>query len=451
MTNVTCGRREILAAATAGVTSLGGCSRVSSTDSTAQPTQIDGWPSVYHDRHNTNHNPRATPPTTDPRIRWRATDHVRVSDAAETTYIGSQPRPILVDGRLYLGGEWLTCYDAVSGQQLWHQRRDGRFVVGLVATEGQLHTVERATTDSDSPPAGHLSVVDAATGARSYTTTCGERPLTPVTDGDRVVVPTHRGHVGFDAAGIRRWTVTEDARLLPASPAAFGDESFYFPMPSQFGRYSSAFDPIGSLTPAPDRQWAVTHRFRQRCRAPTVSADGVLVPLSQMPLPSHQYDTDLEPGLYAYGRDGTRQWHLPVPTEWMDDDASRLVSDYDVSTPAVADGVGYVVTSRTHDDAHSGGNATLQAFDTATGTERWRVTFPGYGGFAPPPVVADGCVYAVLTDTRSDRRRGRLVAHEVTGDRLWSVPLSGPGYHLAAVGELLYVTLRDGVVAYGPA
>gem|GEM_PF-2450543 len=380
------------------------------------------------------------------------TDHVRVSDAAETTHVGSQPRPVLTGGRLYLGGERLTCYDAVTGQRLWRRSRDGRFVAGLAVAGDRLYAVERTTADSDATPTGQLSVVDPTTGARSHTTACGERPLTPATDGDRVVVPTHRGHVGFDAAGSRRWTVTDDARLLPASSAAFSGDSLYLPMPSQFGRYSRAFDPVGGLTPAPGREWGFEYRFRQRCRPPAVSADGVVVPLSQIPLPSPRYDTEFQPGLHAYGGDGTRRWHLPVPTEWMDDDASRLGSYYDVSTPAVADGVGYVVTSRTHDeDTRSAQNATLQAFDTATGTEQWRVTFPGYGGFVPPPVVANGCVYTVLTDTRSDRRRGRLVAHQVTGDRLWSVSLPGPGYHLAAVGESLYVTLRNGVVAYGPA
>ncbi|MEZ3145302.1 PQQ-binding-like beta-propeller repeat protein [Halobaculum sp. MBLA0143] len=54
----------------------------------------------------------------------------------------------------------------------------------------------------------------------------------------------------------------------------------------------------------------------------------------------------------------------------------------------------------------------------------------------------------MLNNTRRDERRSRLVAHDQSGERLWHLDLPRLTFHLAAVGDLLYVTHRDGVVAY---
>jgi outer membrane protein assembly factor BamB len=194
---------------------------------------------------------------------------------------------------------------------------------------------------------------------------------------------------------------------------------------------------------------------------PTVLPDGSAI----VPLVKHRSSPTETPatprvGLHAYGPDGTLQWHRPIPTAWAVDDDDQLgpTPEYRVSTPAVMNGVGYAVATLLRDEKSTDryparADATLLAFDTATGAERWRVTFPGEGTEAVAPVVANGRVYAVVpSEYGNDDATGRLVAYDQQGEQLWSVNLPGSAYHLAAVGNLLYVTLGDGgVIAYGPA
>jgi len=312
---------------------------------------------------------------------------------------------------------------------------------------------------------GSLSVVDPATGRRTHTTGCRRLPSTPVTDGDSVVVPTERGHVGFDSSGVRRWDVRQDSPLqpYPASMAALTDDSLCLPLPDRLGAYDSRLGLLDSLQQTPDERWRFGLGNEQRLRTPTAVADDVLVPVWYQSSPTVSRRPTVQPGLHAYGRDGTHRWRLPLPTALEDGDVEDLVSDYRISTPAVADGVGYVLSSWTDSEADDSEADTtaererarrgtlLRAFDVAGGTERWHVSLPGYGGLAVPPVVADGRVYAAVSGTGPDRQPGRLVAHDRSGDRLWRVELPSRVFHLAAVGDLLYVTLRDRVVAYGPA
>lgn len=449
-------RQFIRATAVAGLGSLAGCGGTATTDSTGDLTGVRGWPSVFHDGRNTNHNPHATPPASEPQVVWRATDHTLISRAAQTRVLSAVPRPIITDGRLYLGGRTVACYDAETGATQWRREYDNRFIVGLAAVNGRLHAVEREIIGSETDLPGHLSAVDTATGRREHATDCGTNPAVPVTDGERLVVPTESGHVGFDGAGVRRWAVSRQHGSQPhaAPTGAFTGDSLYLPFPLRFSNYDRT-DTVDSIQQVPNDQWGFDLGYRQRLHPPTVVDNGTLVPVSQGPATGVEWQAVVQPGLHAYNPDGTHRWRLPFPAAWTDGNPTDTKSEYAVSTPAVGDGVGYVLSSwiaggETTEQRSTTSCAALRAFDVASGTERWRVSFPGYGGSRVSPVVADGRVYSVLGSVEQPDQSSRLVAHDRGGEHLWRLDLPARALHLAVVGELLYVTLRDRVVAYGP-
>lgn len=442
-------RRLLRAVGVFALGSLAGCNDTLRDRSLKAPS-VNGWPSVHYDGHNTNHNPHADPPTDEPKVAWRIEGHSWNSAPAKTTYRLSNATPVIAGERVYVGGQGVTCYDTRTGEQVWKRENGNRFVVGLAVLHGRVHAVERASDRSTSgDPKGFLSVVDAATGERTRTVRCGARTFAPTTDGDLIVVPTRRGQIGFDSAGNRQWRVADGTPRIPPGPAAITDDSVYLSASGEFGRYSRRSDPITGTTV--DSRWSVDSGLRRRWHPPTVTDECIVAPLVQLAqdLPE---TGGVRPGLHAYGRDGRRRWHLPVPTAWMSSDDHRGQFIHRVSSPAVADGVGYVTSARL---SLEGGtvtstDTTLQAFDTTSGDERWRATFPGEGSDAVSPVVADGRVYAVVPD--SGTRGGetsRLVAYGRRGDRSWSVDVPGIGYHLAVSGETVYVALRgDKIVAY---
>jgi outer membrane protein assembly factor BamB len=351
---------------------------------------------------------------------------------------------------VYVGGQGVTCYDTRTGERVWKRENGNRFVVGVAVLNGRVHAVERASDASASgDPKGFLSVVDAATGEHTRTVRCGARTFVPTTDGDLIVVPTRRGQIGFDSAGNRRWRVADGTPRIPPGPAAITDDSVYLSASGAFGRYSRKSDLITGTSV--DSRWSVDSGLRRRWHPPTVTDECIVAPLVQLAQDLPEAG-GVRPGLHAYGRDGSRRWHLPVPTAWMSSDESRGQFIRRVSSPAVADGVGYVTSTRL---SLEGGtvtstDTTLQAFDTASGDERWRATFPGEGSDAVSPVVTDDRVYAVVPGSGTrEGEKSRLVAYGRRGDRLWSIDVPGLGYHLAVSGETLYIALRGGeIVAY---
>lgn len=455
--SLTTKRRAFLATVTTGfASSLAGCGTRTASDPIA--TAPSGhWPTRDHDSHNTGYSPRATPPEEKPTVVWRTTELTRYSDAAVTAGRFSRPTPIVMDGRLFVGGEAITCYDATTGERQWRCNRDNRFVVGCVHTDRGLCVVERAKTTLSGSywPRGSFGLVDPATGTVEHTVSCGLGPSAPVTDGRLVVVPTQHGHVGFAADGTRRWRVVNENATEPPAPAAVTDDSLSLPMPTTVGYYDRTDGWLAHLLPEPTRQWKRRPGPRRRWRSPVVTGDGVVVPTVRLVNTFEPESSAIAPGLHCFGVDGERRWHRPVPTKWMTDGGPLGSFEQSVSSPAVADGVGYVVSARIppRDDGFpERTNTTLQAFETATGAERWRRTFPGEGTRAVAPLVADDRVYVALPLDREGGGTGRVVAFDTPGDRLWSVDVPGVPVHLAAVGDLLYVTLARGrVIAYGAA
>jgi outer membrane protein assembly factor BamB len=134
--------------------------------------------------------------------------------------------------------------------------------------------------------------------------------------------------------------------------------------------------------------------------------------------------------VYVVGtQDGTTLYALSAA-----DGALAWASDIDAetnyTTPAVADGTVYV------------GGTTLQAFDTADGSERWRVE----RGVSTAPVVAEGSV-VVAGD-------GALGAYDTDGVEQWTVELgeeddSVPVSHPPAVADgRLYLSLAGELRVY---
>ena len=201
---------------------------------------------MFHDGRNTNHNPHATPPASEPQAAWRVSDHQPIGDAAQIRVLDAVPRPVVADGRLYLGGRGIACYEAETGDRQWRREYDDRYVVGLAVAGGRLHVVEREVADSGSDPRGHLSVVDTSTGQLTHRTDCRRRPSTPVTDGDAVVVPSGvtsgSTPLGLDAGGSPRTAVS--TCTLPPPPHS---PEIHCTFHSQFGSGATTNSSICSI------------------------------------------------------------------------------------------------------------------------------------------------------------------------------------------------------------
>lgn len=405
-----------------GVAALAGCTGRSFDSYTG----ADAWRTVHHDTHNTNRVP-ATPPRNAPRVVWRVTDAFDPEPVIK-------PTPAVADGRVYLGGQTVTAYDAADGEQLWETAARG-VANGLAVSDSRLYATG---WDGDDPRDGVVAAHDPTTGERLWSADCDSYPSPPTPIENGVVVGDSGGQVKF-RDGRRVWRLFASA-VFPAPPAGITRRSIYDPSSSLFARHDRRSSPLEWVL-GPDEKWVAPDRIAsdRRFHAPAVTAERVLVPVSNR-APPDSVTSDRPPALIAYDETGSVQWRLPVGT--------------DVSTPAVSGSTGFVVTARTEwtegrARQPNGGDATLRAFDVASGESEWAVAYPGFGIDTIAPIVADGRVYAVFRD--HPERAGLLVAHETDGTELWSASLSAWPHHLAAVGDRLYVTLSDGTfLAFGP-
>ncbi|MDD2768615.1 MAG: PQQ-binding-like beta-propeller repeat protein [Methylococcus sp.] len=154
--------------------------------------------------------------------------------------------------------------------------------------------------------------------------------------------------------------------------------------------------------------------------------------------------------LYAFrAEDGARIWKKTV-TGFIGNPAF-------MTAPALANNVIYVASQ---DDANMG---KLSAFQAADGRLLWEKTFPGeiYRPTLTAPVVADGIVYALMTDGALyavDAVRGELLWSALfprfgtydliaADSRVYAVGYDNPHY-LPAVGEIYAFYAKDGGLAW---
>lgn len=405
-------RRVLLSAA---VCATAGCA-------TAERFAPDGsgWRTRSGGSRNRNHS-ATSPPADDPRLAWRVTDAFD-ADTLGVDYRFGEPAPAIVAGRAVIGGSRLTGFDAATGRELWATDLP---TTGLAATDERVYAIGRPDGST-----ARLVACDAETGAPIWRRAIGRTPSAPLLTPAGVVTTSGDGYSAFDSDGRLLWHVEVDTEhVFPPVPPAASSRALYLPGTNALGRYDRA---TGVFERSPSQRWTTDDRLTttQRYAPPTVTDETVLVPVSH-PVPS-----DGQPGIRAYDTAGAVRWRLPAPTA--------------VSTPAVADGVGYAVRSQTEWTERDGarrataGDAELVSFRVATGSVRWRAAYPGFGFGAFAPVVADGRVYAILRDEPNER--GRLAAHTTSGRQLWTHSLPERPSHLAAANRSLFVTLFDGSV-----
>ncbi|ARS90074.1 PQQ-binding-like beta-propeller repeat protein [Natrarchaeobaculum aegyptiacum] len=374
-------------------------------DATATVTvdTID-WPMVRYDPAGTSHNPDASGPRDDVRVRWE-----REIDPGSYDWHS----PILVGDTLFATGrDSIVALDRETGAVRF--TRSGTFRSAPARASASAY---RTDTLVVSHPGGirglnaaggydlfglefglerwHGAGNGTGTPARSSPTT---RP--PVTDGETVyaIAPTAHRAVALDASsGDLRWEFSIGDLPLgtPYRPVLWDDTVYVVGYPTTVAAIDAETG---------ERRWAVGLE-QIDLLAPTAAAEGILVP-------------------------GNRQVSL------LDHDDGDVLWEYthggnaDDGTVAVADGTAFCTD----------GTGTLHAIDLADGTERW--TADTEYSFQTSPAVADGVVY--LADFWWDE----LLAFDAeTGDRRF-VYDDGAGFSQPIFGDgVCYVVESQRILA----
>jgi hypothetical protein len=361
-------RRRLLATVGGAAAALAGCTSVvrspvgdtirSAPDRRVDPGWRPGpgtWAQAGYGPANTGHNPHASPPRTEPEVRWRhslpetLTEIVvaegrvycetasrlvaldvesgtrrwdRYTDANALTY---------VDGRLYHWGDntdfvargldgtelWRTATDAESLKQ--YHERDGYVYLGAFSGHRILHADSGAVVRSSDTEWEFL----AATADGCYTTRGGS-PGTPVTYA-----------VGDPALG-ERWRVETGCSV--GRPAVDADR-VYYPFDPRYTLDCTGPHRLRAFDTEGRPQWTAT--FDASIWYPAVADDRVFVSTAPESGPGR---------LVCLSRDGERRW--------------RHEAAGGLKRPVVANGTVYAVPARDSD-------APLVACDVATGERCW--------------------------------------------------------------------------------
>lgn len=425
-------RRLIVTAwATAGIVGLAGCQEAPPR-SVDDRRDTDGWLLPEHDVGNTGHNPHASPPRSDPELRWRTDGFA--SRAAWSAFVPRQP--VVGEETIYTGGDRLAARDLADGTIHWETPLD-LTPMGMAMDRENLYVLE-----------------ESRPGAR------------------QAVDCVHLGAYDLDS-GRRRWKLTRDW-WSPGAPVLAG-ETIYVSTGSGFEAVSVDGDTIGQVrterslgTPSPaltDR--LVCNRNALYLRGNSVpgyladesSASRTTVPIDYH-VPASPATTDdyvcIPESITFYINEDANDARLTVTDHggneiWTAKAGSRC------SSPALTDDVAVVNAARAR-EIHSAASsvrrrgaragdfvhrdARLLAFDIESGDRLWQRTYEGFGSWYTSPVCADGTTYAALYDLREDE--SKIVAVEVAdGTQRWEYAPPLPATHLAAVGEALYATLED--------
>lgn len=362
------------------------------------------WPMVRYDAAGTSHNPDASGPRDDVRVRWE-----REIDPGSYDWHS----PILTGDTLFATGrDSIIALDRESGDVRF--TRSGTFRSAPARAAASAYRTDTLAVSSPDGIRGlnagggydllglefglerwHGAGAGSGSSARSSSTT---RP--PVTDGETVyaIAPTAHRAVALDAnSGDVRWEFSIDDLPLasPYRPVLWDDTVYVVGFPTTVAAIDAETG---------ERRWAVGLE-QIDLLAPTATAEGILVPGNrQVSLLDHD-DGDV---LWEYTHDGNA----------------------DDGTVAVADGTAFCTD----------GTGTLHAIDLEDGSERWtaETEYP----FQTSPSVADGVVY--LADFWWDE----LLAFDTeTGDRRFTYD-DGTGFSQPIFGDgVCYVVESQRILA----
>jgi outer membrane protein assembly factor BamB len=330
------------------------------------PRGSPGWPMFKGDASRRGEG--VDGPIGQPVLRWRYQAN------------GAIPESVSVSGGLaYASSDdgVLHALDVVTGEERWSFTADVPPLFGPAVVDGSVYVFDAA---------GFLHSLDAATGdlrwrsaqavvGASSPTVGGGAVYAGSSDGSLVAIAT--------ADGTERWRSSISTTGVARSPA-FAD-----------GRVYVAADGGGFVAvDAVDGTIVWRHDTGDLSTGTAVAADGIaFMGASGIPGEGMLWALDAATGV--------ERWRIEQP----------------IFTPAVSGGVAY-----------SGSTALgVFAFDAATGRQRW--TFP-VAGAARPLAVADGTVYAPVTEER------RVYALDAaTGTERWRFDVDAPINCCVAVAE----------------
>jgi outer membrane protein assembly factor BamB len=333
-------------------------------------------------------------PTGDPIELWR----VQADDECG-------PPPVVVAGVVYAAcTSVLYALDAATGAERW--RFDGAQLNSVAAVGGLVYVTDAEPGAPLGAPATLLRALDTATGRERWHAEILDATDPVIEDGVAVVGTADGFIVSLDAlSGEERWrfqVTTRGAAHAPALAAGVayvgGDGVDFLALDAATGALLWTGDTGDDQT----RTAVVAEGVAYIGGSPEGSEDG------------HLYAFDAVTGESLWTRDEP------------------------LFTPTVFDGIGY-----------SGGvSGSVEAFDTADGTPRWRTHL---GGVIRNVAIAGGVIYALQDGSDGGAEAAVVALDAETGQELWSFPApGGVDGGVAVAGGVAYVdTWLGGIHAIG--
>ncbi|WP_435318794.1 PQQ-binding-like beta-propeller repeat protein [Haloarchaeobius sp. TZWSO28] len=360
-------RRQFLQTAAAGTVALAGCTTVqerfgdlqrSAPERRVAPDWRPGpgtWAERGHGPANTNYNPSATPPRTEPTVDWRREFDYSARDGGSF---------VVAEGRVFVEQEYeLLALDASDGQVLWTRSTDAPAQLAYV--DGRLYQFNSGNPEAD-------IVAWSPDGEEQWRTTIPDQ----IRD-----IHEQQGYV-FVAGRRQYWTLHADTGAIVRERddwvrnMATAGEGLYAAFAGILVRYE-----VDGRT--------LSERWRAKSDYPAVSGHPV-VGEGRIYVPQHNFLDDGEP-VVVYDTAGKKRGGFDGDgTSYL-----TLLGDGSVLVPTERDGGGLV--ARRPD-----------------GSRRWRADVTGRA----EAIAADGTVFGGFPLTALDGESGeRLWELDVGGPR----------------------------------
>ena len=388
-------RRWLLAGAGVALTGLLGSHAIADR---TRATTVD-WPMARYDAARTGYSPDASGPKDDPSVTWERD--------LESSF-GGGATPILFEDTLYVVAGSISALEADTGSVEFTY--DGSYRSSPAPVDASIYRTDTLAVSSPTgvfglnAGGGHGLGPLGRTGAdrwhgpgeepgRSILGPPDSPPPVAVDGTIYAAVPGTNDLVALEGTdGTERFCVSHGAGTGLYAPAVRDGTIYVVGYAGELGAYDAETG---------ENRWVedvdVLNPY-----APTVTADGVVVPARST--------------VTCFDHDGNRRFTY---------DHDGNVSDPDRAAVAVADGRVFVVD----------GTGSLHAIDLGTGEADWTASV---GGLASP-VVADGVVY--LTNY------GVSAFDAENGEKRWEVDLEWPTTAPIVGDERLYVVEDDRVLA----